>query len=70
MQIRCTNCHRPFALSKEEISAALDSVEAEGLNHYDAHCPHCRRVNRVSRQELHRSAPDWHPTTPEPTSTE
>ena len=61
MQIRCTNCHKPFALSKDEVHTALDTISSEDLGHYNAHCPHCRRANRVSRQELQRAAPDWHP---------
>jgi hypothetical protein len=59
MQIRCYNCHKPFALGKEAVHAALDQVVAEDLSHYNAVCPHCRRVNRISRQELMRAAPDW-----------
>ncbi len=59
MQIRCFNCHRPFAMGKEAVHAALDSTTAEGLSHYNVHCPHCGKVNRVSRQELLRAAPDW-----------
>ncbi len=70
MQIRCTNCHKPFAISKDTVSAALDAIHAEGLNHYNAHCPHCRRANRLSPQELRRAAPDWQPgqTSQEPTA--
>jgi hypothetical protein len=61
MQIRCNNCHKPFALSKEAVHAALDTVSAEKLNHFNAYCPHCRRANRISREELLRAAPDWEP---------
>ena len=61
MQIRCQNCHRPFALSKEAVHTALDIVIAENLKHYDAQCPHCRRVNRISRKQLKRAAPTWSP---------
>ncbi len=60
MQIHCNYCHRPFALKKDEIHAALDTVHQEGLSHYNAYCPHCRKANRVSRAELIRAAPDWH----------
>lgn len=67
MQIQCQNCHRPFALSKEDIYAALEQVVNEDLKHYDAHCPHCRRVNRISRKQLERAAPGW---TPEPQPSE
>lgn len=59
MQIRCYHCHKPYAIGKETVHAALDELTAEGLGHFNAPCPHCRRVNRVSRDELLRSAPDW-----------
>lgn len=62
MQIRCSNCHKPFAISKDEVHLALDTISAEGLAHYNAHCPHCRRANRISPEELHRAAPDWQPS--------
>ena len=68
MQIRCHNCHRPFALIKEGVHAALEQVTEENLKHYDAQCPHCRRVNRISRKQLKRAAPTWRPqaeTTPD-----
>ena len=64
MQIRCVHCHKPFALNKDAVHAALDLIAAEDLGHYNAHCPHCGRTNRVSRRELQRSAPDWRPTPP------
>lgn len=59
MQMRCFNCHKPFALGKEAISAALDELAQQKLGHYNVACPHCRRVNRVSKDELMRAAPDW-----------
>lgn len=59
MQILCYHCHKPYALNKETTHAALDLIAAENLSHYDAPCPHCRRVNRVSQKELMRAAPDW-----------
>ena len=62
MQIRCFNCHKPFALGKETIYAALDLITEQNLSHYDAQCPHCRRVNRISPQELMRAAPEWQKT--------
>jgi phage FluMu protein Com len=65
MQIRCQNCHKPFALSRETVHAALDMLTSQNMSHYDAHCPHCRRVNRVSQQELQHAAPDWKKPTAE-----
>lgn len=61
MQIRCYNCNKPFALNRETVHTALDHVTAQNLSHYDAACPHCRRVNRVARRDLQRAAPDWKP---------
>lgn len=61
MQIRCTNCHRPFAINKETVYAALDEIHNENLSHYNVYCPHCRRANRLSEQELKHSAPNWKP---------
>jgi phage FluMu protein Com len=59
MQIRCYQCHKPFAIGKEAIHLALDELTDQNLGHYNVQCPHCRRVNRVSRDELLRAAPDW-----------
>lgn len=59
MQIRCYNCHKPYAMTKEAVHAALEYTTEQGLNHYNAICPHCRRTNRVSQQDLLRAAPDW-----------
>jgi phage FluMu protein Com len=61
MQIRCYHCHKPFALSREAIHQALNNLMSAGLAHYNAYCPHCRRANRVSREELLHAAPDWTP---------
>ncbi len=61
MQIRCFNCHKPFALGKDAIHMALDEMTAGGLGHHNVHCPHCGRVNRVSRKDLLRAAPEWTP---------
>ncbi len=59
MQIRCYHCNKPYALRKENVYEALEQLKSERLSHYDIPCPHCRRVNRVSQQELLRSAPEW-----------
>ena len=59
MQIRCYHCHKPFALGKDVVHAALENMTLSDQNHYNANCPHCSRANRVSRDELMRAAPDW-----------
>ena len=65
MQLHCYNCHKPFALGKPAVYAALDMMEADNLHHYNAQCPFCRRMNRVSKEELLRAAPDWKPSQPD-----
>jgi len=60
MQLTCYNCHKPFALGKDTIHAALDTIAEQKLSHYNAFCPHCRKANRVSAEALRRVAPDWH----------
>jgi hypothetical protein len=59
MQIRCTYCHKHFALGKHSIYAALNFLSTSDLSHYNTQCPHCRRANHVSKAELQRAAPDW-----------
>ena len=61
MQIRCYNCHKPFAIGRANVIAALDLMTAEDLQHYNAQCPHCRRANRISFEELKHAAPEWTP---------
>lgn len=63
MQIRCQNCHRPFGMDKEVVHAALDQLVSEHQGHYNVQCPHCGRLNKVSRSQLRRAAPDWKDTT-------
>lgn len=59
MQLRCSYCQTMFALSHEEMLAALQYVTEEDLLYYDAHCPKCRRANRVERNRLQRAYPNW-----------
>lgn len=70
MQLRCYHCHKPFALGTDAVHYALNTLAKENLGHYNAQCPHCRRVNRVSQQELLRAAPDWRPEEAEETPPE
>lgn len=59
MQLRCSYCQTMFALSRDEMLAALQYVTEEDLLYYDAHCPKCRRANRVERNKLQRAYPNW-----------
>jgi len=59
MNLRCSYCQTMFALSRETMLVALEQMEAEGLHHYDAHCPKCRRANSMSRDRLEKASPGW-----------
>ena len=59
MQLNCFYCHTPFALRREEALFALQHMSLEKLSHFDAHCPRCRRANRISRQQLEHFYPGW-----------
>lgn len=61
MQLRCNSCHIPFFVSKDIVHAALDTMTEKDWDHYDLRCPQCKKVNRVSREQLIHSAPDWKP---------
>ena len=59
MQVRCQQCHKPFALSKETVHAVLDKLAEQELHHYNAKCPHCRKTTQVPKDEKLRAYPDW-----------
>ena len=59
INIRCFSCHTPFSIKIEEVEAALTEIYQEGHKHYNANCPRCGRVNKVSKKQLHRAAPKW-----------
>jgi len=59
MQLRCTYCQTMFAIGREETLAALEDMDENNLKYYDAHCPKCRRANRVERFRLEFSYPAW-----------
>lgn len=59
MNLRCSYCQTMFALGRETILVALEQMEDEGLHHYDAHCPRCRRANSMSRDRLEKALPVW-----------
>jgi hypothetical protein len=50
MQLKCSFCSMPFALSKEQIADAIEIFKADGHAHYDAHCPKCRRSTKLAKK--------------------
>lgn len=38
---------------------ALVIMNEKNQNHYDAHCPRCRRANSISRQRMELFFPNW-----------
>jgi hypothetical protein len=59
MQLRCTYCQTMFAIGRDEKLAALEHMDENNQKYYDAHCPKCRRANRVERFKLEFSYPGW-----------
>ncbi len=62
MNLRCMYCQALFTIGREEMLAALQTMEAENWTHYEAHCPKCRRANRIERAKLERANPNWRET--------
>jgi len=48
-----------FAISRDETLAAIEHMAENSLKYFDAHCPNCRRANRVERFKLESSYPGW-----------
>jgi phage FluMu protein Com len=61
MQLRCYQCSWSFGIGKDEIAAALEELQASGGTHYDAHCPRCKRANKISLEQLKQSLPRSRP---------
>ena len=62
MQLRCTYCQTMFSITQDEMLAGLEHMEEQKQTYYDAHCPKCRRANRVERARMERFFPDWKKT--------
>jgi hypothetical protein len=54
MQLKCTYCSTPFALSNDQVAAAIEILKKDPHGHYDAHCPRCRRANKLPRKMFER----------------
>ena len=59
MNLRCSFCQTPFTIGRIEKLDALQHMDANNLNHYDAHCPKCRRATAVVRKRLEMTMPNW-----------
>lgn len=59
MNIKCSFCQMPYAIGRSEMASAIQQMHAEKLNHYDAHCPRCRRSTPVQRQRMELFMPNW-----------
>ena len=59
MNLRCMYCQTMFGVSRDVMLVGLQTMEAEKLDHYDVHCPKCRRANRVERKKLEMANPNW-----------
>ncbi len=59
MNLRCIYCQTPFTLARTEMLSAIVTMNERHQNHYDAHCPRCRRANSISRQRMELFFPNW-----------
>ncbi len=59
MNLRCIYCQTPFTLARAEMLTAIVHMNEKNMNHYDAHCPRCRRANSISRQRMELFLPNW-----------
>lgn len=59
MNIRCAFCQTPYTLSRVTMLDALQEMDANKLNHYDAQCPRCRRATQIPRQRMEMFMPKW-----------
>ena len=50
MQLKCSFCAMPFALSNEQINQAIEIFKQDSHAHYDAHCPKCRRSTKLAKK--------------------
>ena len=61
MQVSCRECHRPYAVNKEQVYAFLDEIHRQGLKYENSFCPHCGKRNRHTRKQLMKAFPGWSP---------
>jgi hypothetical protein len=59
MNVRCAFCQTPYTLSRVTMLDALQEMDSKKLNHYDAHCPRCRRATQIPRQRMEMFFPNW-----------
>jgi hypothetical protein len=50
MQLKCSFCSMPFALTNEQVTEAIETLKKDPHAHYDAHCPKCRRSTKLARK--------------------
>jgi len=48
-----------FAENKDAALAGMFAIHNEGLNHYDATCPHCQHAVRISDERMNETYPNW-----------
>jgi len=59
MNLRCSFCQNPYTIGRIEKLDALQHMDANNLDHYDAQCPRCRRSTPIVRKRLEMTMPNW-----------
>jgi hypothetical protein len=54
IHVTCLRCHRRFELDPIWVGVELRKLKTRSPKHYQAHCPGCQAVNKVSVNEMRR----------------
>ena len=55
--VKCFHCGKSFAVDEAQAAAWLQQHRDERPRHYPAQCYHCRRIIKVSVQQIHLPVP-------------
>lgn len=59
MQLQCVHCNKMFTLDQDAGLAGMYAIENDGLQHYNATCPHCQKENPISAERMREAFPNW-----------
>ena len=57
MQLKCSFCTTMFNIGREESLLVAEKFHKGEIAHYDAHCPKCRRAEKVTKEQFFRANP-------------
>jgi phage terminase large subunit GpA-like protein len=57
LNVKCFHCGKSFALNEDVVAAWLEEHKEEQPKHYPAQCHFCRRVIKLSIEQVSRHLP-------------